>query len=89
MVKIHTTLSVDDALMKKAKEARLNISEAAAEGIKNRLNFKDVQIQTSYKCEFCKKEFPREDLVWLYPDEKWICSRCLKILSRRVPIGQK
>jgi len=41
------------------------------------------------KCEFCGREedkafvsHPQEEyhdgLTWLYPDERWICSHCLK-----------
>ena len=26
-------------------------------------------------------------LTWLWPDERWICNRCLRKKTRRVPVG--
>jgi len=46
------------------------------------------------KCEFCENEGEREEretlnnsssnLIWLCPDEKWICNSCLNKKSRAV-----
>ena len=29
------------------------------------------------------------DLVWLYPDERWICNSCLRRRVRQVPVSMK
>jgi len=42
------------------------------------------------KCEFCGQEEARADinhltgLTWLWPDEMWICSICLKEKKRHI-----
>jgi len=42
------------------------------------------------KCEFCGKEdekATRDNLtgiIWLWPDERWICDSCFKDKSRRI-----
>jgi hypothetical protein len=84
MVKVHTNISIDADLISKAKEGLVNISDAAEEAIKKRLNIKSVDIVESDKCEFCGREQEKatkedlEGLTWLWPDEKWICTFCLK-----------
>jgi hypothetical protein len=44
------------------------------------------------KCEFCRREVKKayseignvyyDGLTWLYPDEKWICPKCLRSKSK-------
>jgi len=42
------------------------------------------------KCEFCPREMTKSTadnlngLYWLYPDEKWICPRCLDAKSKSI-----
>lgn len=91
MTKRVTTLNLDDDLVKDAKESFVNLSNAAEEGIRNRLNKKQVEISTEIKnCEFCGREEQKatkenlNGLTWLWPDEKWICSSCLSKLSKSV-----
>jgi len=82
MVKTHTTLSIDNEIIDKAKREFINLSEAAEEGIKKRLNIKSVEIEESDHCEYCGKKMrkaSRKDmngLYWFLPDEKWICPTC-------------
>jgi uncharacterized protein with PIN domain len=82
MVKTHTTLSIDNEIIDKAKREFINLSEAAEEGIKKRLNIKSVEIEESDHCEYCGKKMrkaSRKDmngLYWQLPDEKWICPTC-------------
>tara|TARA_R100000750_G_scaffold45469_1_gene30526 strand:+ start:387 stop:656 length:270 start_codon:yes stop_codon:yes gene_type:complete len=88
MVKRHTTLNVEDDLLIEAKDKSLNISELTEKAIKEELNIKEVNIDTSVsKCEFCGRE-NLEGLTWLYPDERWICSKCLKLAGNRVPASK-
>ncbi len=91
MVKRHTTLSLDNELIDKAKEMGINISELTNEAIKERLGKVDVLIPMSAeKCEFCGREdkkATRDDLTgltWMYPDERWICNECLLVKGRRI-----
>ena len=91
MVKRHTTLNIEDDILIKAKEKELNMSELAESAIKEALGLTDVVIEEPDKCEFCGKEEERatsmnlNGLTWLYPDERWICSKCLKIKGRGIP----
>jgi len=90
MVKKITTLNIEHDLIEEAKRKFINISSAAEEGIKNKLGMIDVKIIEPTKCEFCGREdrkATRNDLTgltWLYPDEKWICEKCLKSRSHRI-----
>lgn len=93
--KTHVNITLDAELMSKAKEALINISAATEAAIKNRLNYKEIEIKD--KCEFCGREQPKayvdartdtyhDGLTWLCPDEKWICPSCLKYKSKNVPV---
>ena len=95
MVKRHTTLNIEDNLLKKAKENCLNISVIAEKAIKDKLNLKEVQMDISIdKCEFCGREDEKatknnlNGLCWLSPDEKWICKFCLKRKTLDVARGK-
>ena len=91
MVKRHTTLNIEDDILIKAKEREFNISDIAEQAIKEALGLTDVVIEEPINCEFCNKEEEKatptnlNGLTWLYPDERWICSKCLKIKSDRIP----
>lgn len=97
MVKRHTTLNIEDELIQEAKKKFLNISEITANAIRDKLGNVEVEINNDIKqCEFCGIELPKQTakdltkgLCWLYPDEKWICPRCLKSKIRRVSIAGK
>ncbi|MBI4092270.1 MAG: hypothetical protein HY427_03655 [Candidatus Levybacteria bacterium] len=46
------------------------------------------------KCEFCKREDekatasnPDQGMMWLCPDEVWICGECLNIKKRKIVMG--
>lgn len=94
MVKRHTTLSIDNDLLTQAKERELNVSKLAEEAIKEALGLTDVVIEEPSKCDFCNKEMERatsinlNGLTWLYPDERWICSRCLKVKCDSIPASK-
>lgn len=85
MVKIHTTLSIDSEVIKKAKSAFINMSQVAEDALKKRLGEREIIIDETIKgCEFCGKELEKatadnlNGLAWICPDEKWICPNCLK-----------
>lgn len=48
-------------------------------------NPKDVRFITNIKEEV---ERPT-DLIFLSPDDKWICNMCFRKLSKRVPVAKK
>ncbi len=94
MVKRHTSLSVDSNLIDQAKEKELNISELTENAIKEKLGQTNVVIEESNTCELCgreeehaSKENDYKGLTWLYPDEIWMCHKCLKEKSKQVPLG--
>ena len=77
-----TTLTIDDDLLDKAKQAGINVSAVSEQALKEKLNLKDIVIPLSVKiCFDCKKEY-LNGLTWLWPDEKWICPSCLSRRSR-------
>lgn len=90
MVKKHSTVNVEEDLLERAKSEFINISEITEEAIKKRLNIKPVEIENSSKCSFCGRELEQANknamngLMWLWPDEKWICPPCLKVEISRV-----
>jgi len=38
------------------------------------------------KCEYCGEE--KGELEWLWPDERWICPRCLRSKINKVIAGK-
>jgi hypothetical protein len=95
MVKKHTNLSIEHELVEKAKERGFSISEITEEALRDKLGKTQVEIDREIcNCEFCGIELPKQTakdltkgLCWLWPDEKWICPRCLRKKIRSVNIG--
>ena len=86
MVKKITSLNIDSDVVANAKRYGFNMSELAEDAIKKRCGIKEVEIDTTgSNCEFCGKELfqstadnPNRGLTWLFPDERWICPKCLR-----------
>ena len=94
MVKEQTLTSIDDELKKKAKQLGINLSALLENSIKKQLNIKEVEISLvdGEKCFWCgrvERKATADDLnglSWLWPDERWICSSCLKRESARIAV---
>lgn len=95
MVKKITTLNIDSDLIAEAKEKGLNLSESAENGLKMAIGIQSVAIDRKIeKCEFCGKSEEKascdiqlkyhEGLTWIYPEERWICSSCLRKRARKI-----
>lgn len=95
MSKKTTSLSIDSNVIEEAKSKFVNMSAVAEKAIKEKIGKRDVEIDESIKqCFYCGKECEKASvdnqgkyhngMIWLWPDEKWICIRCLKIKSERV-----
>lgn len=75
---------IDSEIHEEAKKKKLNVSEVLESALIERLNKTEVLITKSKTCEFCGKETEKAErdnlngLIWLWPDEKWICKNCLK-----------
>ena len=91
VMKVHSTINVDENVLKRAKERGLNLSGEVENMLRKRLDVKEVII--SDKCDFCGKAMrkaTRDDqkgLIWLFPDEKWICYKCFKNKSDKIIKG--
>ena len=85
-----TNITIDRELKKKAQEQHLELSRLMDKAIREQTQIKTVEMQESKECEFCGREMKkatRDDLnglMWLYPDEKWICPDCIRKLPRSV-----
>lgn len=85
-----TSLNIDHEILEKAKRAGFNLSETAENAFKEKLGKQQIEInQEIHNCEFCGREMRKatleeEGLNWLWPDEKWICPRCLNFKKRGV-----
>lgn len=96
-MKTHTTITIESDLLKRAKNIGVNMSEVATKGIEKALGIQEVKIEESDICEFCKQKGVRETrdtinsrrdgLTWLYPDEMWICNRCLRTRINEIEKG--
>jgi len=84
MVKRTTTLTVDNDLMDEGKKEQVNMSELFEKALEERLGKKEVMINKADKCEFCKTGTAKS---WLYPDEKWICDKCLGVQRNKRKLG--
>ena len=98
-MKERINITIDEDIIKKAREQQLNVSEVTEKAIKDKLLIKDVQINLNEKCYICGFEGPKETaenvneneraMTWLWPDEKWICNSCLKRKMAHVPVGHR
>lgn len=94
MVKKITTLNIDSDIVNKAKKQFINMSDIAERAIKDKLGIVNVEISEALKCEFCGQEIQKttkddlNGLVWLFPDEKWICPECLRSKINKVISGK-
>jgi len=81
-------------LVKRAKRKGINISGLTENAIKRQLGESIDADDEELKCSKCgihlpkaTAERPDEGLIWLWPDEIWICSRCLNFEVRRIIVG--
>ena len=95
MVKKHIMVSIDEEVHKEAQAKQLNISGIAEESVREQLNKGKLIAEDSDKCEFCGREEVKASketryigLTWLCPDERWICSSCLKHEMAKVAIAK-
>ena len=93
MIKKHTTLTIDDEVLAKAKDRGINMSDVAERALQERLGIIDKQVDmTVTNWEFCDREqdiATKENLKgmhWICPDEKWICFQCLENKIERLKI---
>ena len=93
MAKIHTTLSIDDEVLKKTKESQINISQEVEEHLRQRLGQKTIIPSDEDECAFCGKMERKatiddiNGLTWLYPDEVWMCHKCFINETQKKIIG--
>lgn len=91
MGKNRVNVTIDEHILKKAKERGISISHAAEEGIRNKSGGIEVSIRDGEICDNCKKKEKRafidksgtfyDGMSWIYPDEVWLCSDCFKNTS--------
>ena len=88
MTKKAVMITIDEGLHKQAKENYLNISGISEKALREKLNKKQIEVNISEdetKCAVCGKVEPKATksnmmgMTWLWPDERWVCKRCLKM----------
>ena len=62
MVKKITSLNIDHEIIDKAKKAGINLSDFTERSLKDKLNYKEIEIKD--KCDFCGKEEPKARMAW-------------------------
>lgn len=99
--KKHLNLNIESAAVEEARKRFLNLSEIAERAIKDALGKVTVEIDTeAKKCHICgiigKKETAesverkQSAMTWLYPDEIWICNKCLRYNKiNQIPAASK
>jgi len=88
-----TPLNIEISTVEECKKNFLNMSEIANKALREALNKKDVEVDVSPIgiCGFCGRKQIKakvirskgkdkyvDGMTWLYPDEQWICTNCLK-----------
>jgi post-segregation antitoxin (ccd killing protein) len=96
MAKEITPLTIDAELKRQAKERGFNMSEIAQNAIREKLGNIDITIEENKACAYCGREMGKafvdikgiehKGLRWLFPDERWICPKCLFEKSKRAVI---
>ncbi len=95
-MKKRTSVSIDEFMLEKAQKQRFNICDIANKAIKERVEgVIETDIKIKDKCEFCgveedkaSRENNYRGLTWLWPDERWICDKCLKVKGSRIPASK-
>jgi len=60
MTKTHTTLSIEEGVLKESKSKFLNLSSELEKALKEKLGKTQVEISKGLECEFCGKEGRQE-----------------------------
>lgn len=98
MVKKLTSMNLEHELIEKSRRMGLNMSQVAESAIREKLGHVQVEIDTTTKiCAFCGTEGERETadevktrkeradgMTWLWPNEVWICNKCLNFKKKGV-----
>ena len=79
-------ISIDENLHKKAKMRLLNISQFCENKLRDKVGVDINQSEDNRTCFFCNF-ISGAQLIWLCPDEKWICDNCLSEKVREVKMG--
>lgn len=81
--------AIDEDVHNIARGKGINVSKVLDDALRKELDIIDVKIENSNGvCDFCGIEDKKADrdnlfgLTWLYPDERWICDKCLKIQGK-------
>ncbi len=109
MTKKSVMVTIDEEIIRSAKEKGINVSESAEKGIFEKIGKMSVTFDEPTECDLCHVKGKREtvedleangehaegkhfskdtNLVWLYPDEKWLCNKCLKVKCNEVAEGK-
>jgi hypothetical protein len=77
-------VSIDQELHEKAKKKFINISELTEKALREKVKGSIDQSENEKECNYCQS---KGDLLWLCPEECWICPKCLRGEIKRVEIG--
>lgn len=93
-MKTKTNLSIEQDVVERAKKAGLNMSAELERSLRDRLSTPiDNSPEEIKVCERCNRELDKatkdtandlNKLTWLYPDEVWVCNRCLNKIFRSI-----
>ena len=84
MTKIHTTLSIDEEVLKSAKDKGLNMSQVTEQALREKTGKCMTAEDDDKECQKCGA---KGDLMWLCPYEYWICEKCLRIEVKKIIVG--
>ena len=81
-----TPLNLEVELVERAKREGVNMSAVANDAIEKKLGI--IKVQDGSRCHYCGREEVKasvdikgefhDGITWLCPDEKWICTSCLR-----------
>ncbi|KKL05080.1 hypothetical protein LCGC14_2609590 [marine sediment metagenome] len=90
MAKKNVMITVDEDIIKDAKEKGINVSESAQQGIFDKLSKKVITIEDSDKCASCGRVMDKatrnklNGLMWLDNFQEWICPQCFDFGSKKI-----
>ena len=85
MSKKAVMISLDEFIHTHAKSRGLNISKVCEKALREAVDGSITDPKEERECFLCSRT--NVNMIWLCPDEKWICNKCLNAKARKCMVA--